>query len=250
MTKKQHSDHKVTGELIFGIHPVIELLRAKKRKLISIYTTKPTPKGFADIEKLMPKYPVQIQYVSRDVLHRMVDSTDHQGVVAWVAPFPFRTKPFTPDKHQFLIMLDGLQDPRNVGAILRSAYCTGVQGVIICRKNASPLTATALKSSAGLGEHLDIYQTPSAQAAVQELAQAGYHLYVTAFNGVNAASVEYKTPLCVIIGSEGEGVSKQIMAAGTKITIPQKEAAISYNASVAAGILLFIVASQKKYIGA
>lgn len=248
MIKKQPMQQKVTGELIFGIHPILELLKAKKRKLISLYTTKPTPKGFDAIEKLMPKYPVAIQYVSREVLHRMAGTTDHQGIIAWAHTFPFRTKPFTPDKHPYLILLDGVQDPRNVGAILRSAYCTGIQGVIICKKNGAGITATALKSSAGLAEHLDVYEAASAQSAVQELKNAGYHIYVTTFNGESAAAVQYKNPLCVVIGSEGEGVTKQLMSQGTKITLPQKTNDISYNASVAAGILLFIISSQKKLI--
>lgn len=245
---KKTNDKKITGELIFGIHPIVELLKAKKRKLISLYTTKPTPKGFDIIEKLMPKYPLSIQYVSRDVLHRMADSTDHQGVVAWAQAFPFRTKSFSPAMHKNLILLDGIQDPRNVGAILRSVYCTGMDGVIVCKKNSAGLTATALKSSAGLAEHLEIYQAASAQSAIQELKNAGYHIYVTTFDGENAAKTVYKDPLCIVIGSEGEGVSKQLMSQGTKITLPQKTSDISYNASVATGILLFIIGHQKKLI--
>lgn len=245
MIKKTVRDQKITGELIFGMHPIIELLKAKKRKLISLYTTKPTPKGFDVIEKLMPKYPVAIQYVSRDVLHRMAGSTDHQGVVAWAHVFPFRTKPFTPDKYKNIVLLDGIQDPRNVGAILRSAYCTGMHGVILCKKNSAGLTATALKSSAGLAEHVEIYYASSIQAAVQELKAAGYHIYIATFNGENATTIKYHDPLCIIIGSEGEGVTKQIVSQGTKITVPQKNNDISYNASVAAGILLFIISSQK-----
>lgn len=248
MIKKQLMQQKVTGELIFGIHPIIELLKAKKRKLISLYTTKPTPKGFDSIEKLMPKYPVAIQYVSREVLHRMAGTPDHQGIIAWAHTFPYRTKPFTADKHPYIILLDGVQDPRNVGAILRSAYCTGIQGVILCKKNGVGITATTLKSSAGLAEHLDIYEAPSAQAAVQELKTAGYHIYITTFNGESAVTMRYNDPLCIVIGSEGEGVTKQLMSQGTKITLPQKTTDISYNASVAAGILLFIIGSQKKLI--
>ena len=232
------------GELIYGLHPVIELLKAKRRKLISIYTTKPTPKGWEEIEKLMPKYPVAIQYVARDVLHRMADTTDHQGIVAWVHSFPFRTKMFTPEKEQFLLMLDGLQDPRNLGAILRTAYCTGVQGIIITQKSSVPLNGTAIKSAAGLSEYLEIYQTPSAQAAAQELQKAGYNLYLASFGGQDATQVEYKNPLCIVVGGEGFGISKQVYKYGTEITLPQRTRDISYNASVAAGILLFLVGKK------
>src|SRR5690606_32072832 len=227
-------------ELIFGIHPIVELLKAKRRKLISIYTTKPTPQSFNEIEKLWPKYPVPIQYVAREILDRMVGTTDHQSVVAWTQPFPFRKVFFDPSKHKFLVMIDGVQDPRNLGAILRSAYCTGVDGVITIKKGCAQLTGVAIKSSAGLSEHLEIYQAQSAAAAVIDLKAAGYTIYLATFDGKNASTCEYVSPLCAVIGGEGYGISKGILSAGTHITLPQKASDISYNASVAAGILLFL----------
>lgn len=232
------------GELIYGMHPVIELLKAKRRKLISIYTTDPVPQSWDHVEKLMPKYPVNIQYVKRDVLTRMAGSPDHQGIIAWAQAFPLRTKAFDPVKHPFILMLDSIQDVGNLGAILRSAYCAGVDGVVLCKKNAAPLNATAFKASAGLAEHLEIYVAASPQAAVQELKQAGYQLYMAAFGGENAMKVSYKTPLCLVIGSEGPGITKSILNQGIQITLPQRSSDISYNASVAAGILLLLVGTQ------
>ncbi len=242
MVKK---NKKVQGELIYGIHPVVELLKAKRRKIISIYTTKPTPKQFKLIEREMPKYPVAMQYVSRDVLTRMAGTSDHQSVVAWVQAYQFRKKPFDPKKHTFLLLLDSIQDTRNLGAILRSAYCTGVDGVIITSNNSAPLNAVALKSSAGLAEHLQIMQVSTAQHAAQELKKLNYHLYLAMLNGENAATMNYELPSCLVIGNEAVGISKSISTAGTKVMLPQKTADISYNASVAAGILLFIISTQK-----
>jgi 23S rRNA (guanosine2251-2'-O)-methyltransferase len=143
-----------------------------------------------------------------------------------------------------LVMLDGIQDPRNLGAILRSAYCTGVDGVIITRKGGSPLTATALKSSVGLAERMEIYEASSAIQAVQELKKAGYNLYMAAFHGENAAVYSFTMPLCLVIGSEGEGISREIIGQGVQVTIPQRVPGISYNASVAAGILLFLISNK------
>jgi len=232
---------QVVGELIFGIHPIVECLKAKRRKLISLYTTKPHPKAFSQIERLMPKYKVPIQYVSRDVLHKMAGSTDHQGVIAWVREFPFRKKEFNPEKQKFLVLLDGIQDPRNVGAIIRSAYCAGADGVVLCKKGGSPLSAAAVKASAGLAEHTEIFIAPSVQWAAQLLKEAGYNLYMAVFDGEPATKVNYKEPLCLVIGNEAVGVSKSILKYGTKITLAQRSSDISYNASVAAGILLFYV---------
>lgn len=237
-------DKKITGELIFGIHPLAELLKAKRRKLITIYTIKPLPKGWKQIEEHLPKYPVPIQYVARDVLHRMVGTTDHQGVVAWVQPFPFRKKFFDPKKQPNLLMLDGIQDPRNVGAILRSAYCTDIDGVLLIKKKAAPLNATVIKAAAGLSEYLEIFIAPSAEWAAQELKKFGYHIYLATFDGENATQYDYQKPFCLVIGSEAIGISKTIYQYGTHITLPQRSPDISYNASVAAGILLFLIATK------
>lgn len=250
MTKKPATKKTAqkSGELIFGPHSIIEVLQAKRRKLISIYTTKPTPSFWPQIEKLLPKYPVPINYVPRDALTNIAGTPDHQGIVAWAHPFGYRKKFFDPEKEKFLLMLDGIQDARNLGAIIRSAYCTGVQGIIITKKGSVALSAVAHKSSAGLAEHCEIYLVASASAAAQELQRAGYTMYMATFQGESAPQVAYTTPLCLVIGGEGFGISKEIIKYGTHITIPQRTPTISYNASVAAGILLFLIATQQKFI--
>lgn len=237
MTKKTAQ----TGHLIFGIHPILELLKAKRRKLITIYTTRPEPKAWQQIARLLPTKPVvPIQYVSREVLHKLAQTTDHQGIVAYAQPFVIRKKFFDPSQQQLLVMLDSIQDVHNVGAILRSVHCTGFDGVIMCHKQGAPITASVLKASAGLAEHMDIYLSPSPQAAVHELKKAGYNIYLTFFDGVNAATLNYKSPLCIVVGNEATGISKEIAKDGIHITLPQQSTDISYNASVAAGITLFL----------
>ncbi|QQR53820.1 RNA methyltransferase [bacterium] len=236
--------NKVEGELIFGIHPVIEAVKAKKRKIISFYTTKPEPKGWQDIQSAIEGKHIPIQYVDRSVLTRMADSTDHQGVIAWVGKFPFKKNIFEPSKHPLILMLDGIQDPRNVGAIIRSAYCTAFNGIVLIKRGGSPLTATALKSSAGLAEHIDIFMANSVIEAATLLKKAGYTLYMATFDGQNALSVEFQKPLCLVIGGEGVGISRSILKEGLHVTLPQKTADISYNASVAAGLLTFLVATK------
>jgi 23S rRNA (guanosine2251-2'-O)-methyltransferase len=244
MFMSKEKTKKKPTELIFGAHPLVELLKAKKRRLLIIYTTKPEPKAWSSIEPLLPKG-MQIQYVKREVLNSIAETTDHQGVVGFAAPFIVRKKFFDPQKEPFLIMLDGIQDPRNLGAILRSAYCTNVSGVIITQRATAPLSAAALKASAGLAEYLDIYIAPSAKAATQLLQNAGYQLYLAVLEkGENAAAVPFKSPLCLVIGCEETGISRDIRDAGIRITLPQKRADISYNASVASGILLFLIAHR------
>lgn len=243
MTKKA-----TTIDIIFGVHPVVELLRAKKRKLLALYTTQPTPKQWHTIQALLPNYPVEIKHVTRDALARLAGTTDHQGVVAYAQPFVIHGKPFDAQKYHSLIVLDGIQDPRNLGAIIRSASCTNTSGVLITAKNSAPLNAVALKSSAGLAEHMPIRIVPSAEIAAQELKEAGYAVYGGLFGGTDARTITIQKPYALVIGSEGTGISTPLKKICTAITLPQRVPDISYNASVAAGILLFLFSSQIKQI--
>ena len=132
-----------------------------------------------------------------------------------------------------------------MGAIIRSAYCTGFNGMIIPKKGNAPLTAATFKSSAGLAEHISIYQAASNASALQDLKNSGYNIYLAMVDkGENALKIEYKKPLCLVIGSEGLGISKELQKDGLQITLPQRHIGISYNASVAAGILLFLIANK------
>lgn len=240
----KNNQTKIQGEMIYGVHPIIEVLKVKKRKIISIYTTKPLPQGWDRIKPHLPKQLPQIQYVQKQVIDKITGTTDHNSILAWVTPFKYSSKVFNPEKKPFLLMLDGIQDVRNLGAILRSAYCTGVDGVVLCKKGSSILTAASFKASAGLAEHLDIYIAPSATHAAQELKNAGYNLYMAVLDGKSVTDIEFKKPLCLVIGNEALGISKNIQSLGEKITIPQRTYDISYNASVAAGILLFLTGTN------
>lgn len=246
MAEKRKSD--VKGELIFGAHAIIEVLKAKRRKLLSIYTTRHLPKAWERVKPYLSKQPINIQYVDRGILDRMAGTTDHNSILAWVTPFKFQTKPFDPKQKPFILMLDAVQDVRNLGAILRSAYCAGVQGVVLCKSLSAPLSGAAFKASAGLAEYLDIYLASTMKHAVQEHQKVGYNCYMAVLDGKNALSVDYKTPACLVIGNEATGIAKDIQTMGNKITLPQKVADISYNASVAAGILLFLISTKTKIL--
>lgn len=237
----------LSPEIIFGIHPIVELLKAKRRPIRVLYTTQPAPKAWSSIKNVLPAH-IPVKYVSRDQLTKLAGTSDHQGFVAAVGQFPFRKKFFDPQRSPFLIFLDGIQDPRNLGAIIRSAYCTNVDGIILGKKNCAPLNAVAIKSSAGLAEHMEIYEAASIPAVIQELKQQGYQVYLAVFNGQDARTVDFKTPLCLVVGSEGSGISPQLLGSGQPITLAQKTADVSYNASVAAGILLFMISSMHKKI--
>lgn len=227
-------------ELLYGVHPIIECLRAKRRKITSIYVAKPHPAEWKTIRALLPYSFGAIQYVSRDTLTRMAGTSEHMGFVAWADPFPYEKRQFNKAQHPRVLILDGIQDVRNMGAILRSAYCTGVTAVIIPKHGASPVTAATLKASAGLAEHLSIYVVPKVSNSIKELSDMGYSIYTTVVDGgKDVREVEFRTPLCIVIGSESRGVDLEVRKLGLGVTLPQRDTS-SYNASVAAGIFLFL----------
>lgn len=231
-------------EIVYGPHAIIELIKAKKRRLLTLYTTKVPTKGFERISKYLPR-DVKIQYVERIILDRMSAMDDHGGVVAAVTPFKYASKIFDPTKKTHILLLDAIQDVRNLGAILRSAYCSGFEGVVLCKKSGAQLNAATFKTSAGLAEYLDIYCAPSISAAINDIKKAGYNLYMAVpEKGKSILDVFFQKPLCLVIGNEEKGISREVLGNGELITIPQSRTDISYNASVAAGILLFFAKNK------
>ena len=240
---KQHKiGHDKRGELVYGVHPIIEVLKAKRRQIITLYITKPEPSAWNRIKGYLPSRSPQLQYVTREVLDRLTNTTEHMGIAALVGAFPYRMKSFTPDKQPFLLLIDSVLDVRNLGAMLRSAHIIGIDGIIIARGRSAPLNAAALKASAGLAEHLEIYQTSSLRAALKDLIGSGYKPYMAVLEGgIDASTVTYDVAKVLVIGNEEKGISRELQGHGIKITIPQEDLSASLNASVATGILLTIM---------
>jgi 23S rRNA (guanosine2251-2'-O)-methyltransferase len=232
-----------TPVALYGIHPIVELLRARRRPLIVLYTTEQRPKAWKQIAAHLPAT-ADVRAVSKEHLTKLAGTPDHQNVVALTKELPLRKALFNPAKSPYLLLIDGIQDVRNLGAILRSAYCAGVSGVIITSERSAPFHGAALKASAGLAEHLDIMIAQNANTVADQLIKAGYQLYVAALGGEPLPTITFSKTLCIVIGSEGLGVSPQLQSKGTLLMIPQSEPTISYNASVAAGIVLYTAGIQ------
>jgi 23S rRNA (guanosine2251-2'-O)-methyltransferase len=230
--------------IVYGIHPLIELLQSKALKIGTIYTTKKPIKSWFKIKPLIPGH-IQVSFVDRQTLDNVAGCKEHQGILAFTSDFTFAKTMFTPEKQQFILVLDSIHDVRNLGAILRSAYCTGVDGVVIMKNNAASLTAAAIKASAGLALYLKIYVAPSMSHAVSELSKAGYNMYcATLGKGENAAKYQFQGPVALVIGNEETGIAGGIAKQGVRVLLPQKRDDISYNASVAAGILMYSIGCQ------
>ncbi|KKR96922.1 MAG: RNA methyltransferase, TrmH family, group 3 [candidate division TM6 bacterium GW2011_GWE2_41_16] len=230
-------DPKKIKEMVYGVHSVRELLSAKKRFVHEIYTLNTPIDAWHDIAPLINPA-TRIAKMSRDQLAKVSGTTDHQGIIAMTDQYKYRSRFFDSTKEPLIVLLDRIQDPRNTGAIIRSAWCAGADGVILIDKGGVDVTAVVHKSSAGLVEKSSVYRCSTVANALQELTKAGYNLYCGDFGGVPVQSVSFTSPCCVVVGNEGLGVASPLLKASTVISIPQRSGNISYNASVAAGIML------------
>jgi len=228
--------------IIYGIHPIIEVIKAEKRKIIKILISSNSNKNLFDkVKKLiiLKNLKIKIELVNKNFLDKISNSNEHQGIVAYVDNFIFKKEFFNPQKEKLILLFDKIQDPRNLGALLRSAYCSNISGVILSTIKSSPLTGSAFKASAGLAENLNIFEVSSSEKGAKLALENGYEIVIADFGGENLINYFPIKPTCLIIGSEGFGVTKSLHKYGKIISIPQKKNDISYNASVAGGLIMF-----------
>jgi 23S rRNA (guanosine2251-2'-O)-methyltransferase len=147
-----------------------------------------------------------------------------------------------------ILILDEIQDPHNVGAILRSAECSGVNGVILTKHNSATITTTVIKTSAGATEHLKICQVNNLSQAIDELKEKGFWIVGSSLeNAKNYTDVDYKIPIALIVGNEEKGIRKLTASkCDFLVKIPMIGKIQSLNVSVAAGIILFEILRQRK----
>jgi 23S rRNA (guanosine2251-2'-O)-methyltransferase len=243
MTKKKIFNQKDEGDIIYGMHPISEVIQAKKRKIYEVYGTESKLHELGHLLKKLPSY-TKIISLDRSKIEHLTKTPDHQSIAARVAPFLYKKDFFHPAQCPVVLVCDGVQDTKNMGALLRSAYCTNIMGIVIPEKSTVSITAAALKSSAGLAEYLEVYQAKTIKSALEEAKKAGYHIYLAAAKGKHISDMSFKTPCCIVIGNEHEGIHPSLFSYGEIISLKQKTPTISYNASVAGGILLYRIAEE------
>jgi 23S rRNA (guanosine2251-2'-O)-methyltransferase len=214
--------------------------------------------GIAAIRQAAEARGVPVQYVPPRRLKHEARGGVHQGVVAIAAPFRYRAPdallseiaPTWDDVRAakpLLLVLDRITDPRNYGAILRSAVAAGVDGVFVPATHMAPLSAVAVKASAGTAPRVPIARTTDLVTFCQSLKERGY--YVVGADGAAEQSVwatDFDRPVAVVIGSEGQGMRLDVAAVcDERVAIPMRGPAESLNASVAAGILLLTAARPR-----
>lgn len=232
--------------MLVGRNPIREALRsgAPVEKLI---VAEGDLSGAArDIIALAREKGVIVQRVDRTRLDYIYPA--HQGMIAYVAQAEYHTVDemlaLAQEKGEppFLVILDGVTDPHNLGAIIRSAECAGAHGVIIPERRASGLTPAAAKSAAGAMAYMMVARVPNINRTIDELKQRGVWICAAALAGEDAFRADLTGPIALVVGSEGDGVSRLTLEkCDRRITLPMKGHIDSLNASVAAGILLYEV---------
>lgn len=248
MEQQQRED-----ELIAGKHAVLEALRSG-RTIHKIWIAEQAQKHHTQpIVTEAKKRSIVMQTADKRKLDAMVSDVPHQGVVAQVAAHDYvsveelleraRSRGETP----FLLILDEVEDPHNLGSILRSADCTGVHGVIIPKRRSAGLTATVSKTSAGAVEYVPVARVTNIAQTIETLKQEG--IWVTGADGQAeqvAYEADFKLPLAIVIGNENRGIGRLIKEkCDFLVRLPMAGRINSLNASVAASVLMYEVVRQR-----
>lgn len=243
---------KIEPLIIEGRNAVMEAFHAGKTidKLFVLDGCKDGP--IQSIVREARKQDTIIQFVAKERLSQLAQTGNHQGVVAYVAAYEYGNiedmlqKAKDKGEAPFLILLDGIEDPHNLGAIIRTANQAGAHGVIIPKRRAVGLTATVAKTSAGALNYTPVAKVTNLSATIDSLKERGMWFVCADMGGEIMYNLNLKGPIGLVIGNEGEGVGRLVREKCDLVaSIPMKGEIDSLNASVAAGILAYEVVRQR-----
>ena len=245
-----HEEEQLENNLLVGRNPIREALRAG-RDIEKLLVARGELIGSArEIVAMAKDAKIVVQEVARERLDAM--APNHQGLIAVASAYSYKTVDdmlaLAKERGEapLLVILDGVTDPHNLGAIIRSAECAGAHGVIIPERRAVGLTPAAVKASAGAVEYLPVAKEVNLTRTIERLKKEGVWVYGAAMNGEDYRRVNFSGAAAIVIGSEGEGISRLVAESCDKIvSLPMKGHIDSLNASVAAGILLYAVAGTR-----
>lgn len=241
-------------DFVIGKHAVYETLQSE-RDINKLFLQEGIGGGrIGEILELAKERQIQIQIVPKSKLDLLSDEGNHQGVMLATAAFQYATIDdlfeVAKEKNEdpFFVILDGIEDPHNLGSILRTADASGVHGVIIPKRRAVGLTGTVAKTSTGAIEHVPVVRVTNLSRTIAELKERGVWVYATDMKGQGYHQWDASLPLALVIGNEGKGVSRLVKdSADGMLTIPMTGHVQSLNASVAAGLLMYEVFRKRKF---
>lgn len=236
--------------MIIGRNAVLEALQSG-RTMEKVLVQKQAEGAVRKVEALARTRGIPVQYVDKVVLDRI--GVHHQGVAAQAAAWDYAemedllAAAEAKGEPPLLVLLDGIEDPHNLGAILRSADGAGAHGVIVPKRRAVGLTETVAKASAGAIEHVPVARVPNLAAAARDLKRMGFRIAVCDMDGAPYDEADLTGPLVLAVGGEGQGVSRLLREAADQIvSIPMAGRIPSLNASNAAAVLLYEIRRQRK----
>ena len=243
---------RLSEDLLWGIHPVFEALLEESGRFSEIILQKDKRGGkVEEIIQLARSRKVKLSFVdSLRLVGEGASGVRHQGIVARISETVFISledliKKVTERKNSGLIprliVCDSLQDPHNLGAIIRSALASGAEGVIVTRERSAPIGGTAAKSSAGAVSHIDICQVTNLATTLKILKEAGFWVFgAVKDDGQSLYDTDLSVPACLVVGSEGKGIRPLVQKeCDLLISIPMAGTLDSLNSSVAAAVILF-----------
>lgn len=237
---------------IEGRNAVLEALRAGK-PIDKLYVLDGCPDGpVRTIIREAKKGDTIINYVKKERLDQLSETGHHQGVIAMAASYEYATVEDILEKARekgeapFIFVLDNIEDPHNLGAMIRTANLAGAHGVIIPKRRAVGLTPTVARTSAGAINYTPVAKVTNLKQTMEQLKKEGMWFVCADMDGTPYYQMDLKGPMGLVIGNEGEGVSRLIKENCDFVaSIPMKGDIDSLNASVAAGVLAFEIARQR-----
>lgn len=254
MANKNNENERYSGdELLIGRNPINEAL-SSGRPIIKVMIAKGVTTGPAvEIAAKARRAGIPVQEVDRRKLDFMTSSAAHQGVAALCAVKEYSSVDDILElarergEAPFVIILDEIEDPHNLGAIIRSAECAGAHGVIVKKRRSAGLSYTAYKASAGALEYVPVARVNNITDVISELKEKGLWIYGADMNGESYLTVDFSGAAALVIGNEGKGLSRLVREnCDAIVSLPMKGRINSLNASVAAGILMYKVAEGRK----
>jgi 23S rRNA (guanosine2251-2'-O)-methyltransferase len=227
--------------LTVGIHPVREALRAGRpldRVLIAKGAASPR---IQEIIELCRTNSVPVRFESRELLDRASKGISHQGVLAFGAAHSYVDLKDAIQGAKLIVVLDSVEDPHNLGAIIRTAHAAGANAVVVPERRAAPLTETVSRAAAGALEYLPVVRITNVSQTLEQLKENGFWIYGLDERGTEMYDrVEYAFPTAIVLGGEGKGLHHGVQKhCDVLVRIPMAGAVSSLNVSVAAGVVLF-----------
>ncbi len=231
-----------------GKNAVSEVLKSDKAINNLLISNSINRNSIVEILELAKKKNVKYQFVDNNILKKYSETNNHQGIIAIGEDFKYSELEdvVSGENNKCLLILDGIEDPHNLGSIIRSAECFGVDGVVIPKNRACQVTETVIKTSAGAISHVKIARVTNINTTIEALKKNGFWVYGLELGGRPINEVDFSGNIAVVVGSEGKGIKMQTRSVCDDIvTLQLKGKVNSLNASVATGIGLYEITKNR-----